>query len=83
MAVLDPVKLVIDNYAENETEELTTENLPNDPFQCPNHSFFQGALDRKGGFYGSACKKMVPPGARDDGKIEERLHYSVRQLYQR
>jgi glutaminyl-tRNA synthetase len=31
MAVLNPVKLIIDNYPENETEELTTENLPNDP----------------------------------------------------
>jgi glutaminyl-tRNA synthetase len=31
MAVLHPVKLVIDNYEEDKTEELTTENLPNDP----------------------------------------------------
>lgn len=31
MAVLNPVKLIIDNYDENQTEELTTENLPNDP----------------------------------------------------
>ncbi|MEO6187616.1 MAG: glutamine--tRNA ligase/YqeY domain fusion protein [Ginsengibacter sp.] len=30
MAVLDPVKLIIDNYEENKTEELVTENLPND-----------------------------------------------------
>lgn len=31
MAVLYPVKLIIDNYEENKTEELVTENLPNDP----------------------------------------------------
>jgi glutaminyl-tRNA synthetase len=31
MAVLNPVKLIIDNYDETKTEELTTENLPNDP----------------------------------------------------
>ena len=31
MAVLHPVKLIIDNYEENKTEELVTENLPNDP----------------------------------------------------
>ncbi len=30
MAVLRPLKLVIDNYEENKTEELLTENLPND-----------------------------------------------------
>jgi glutaminyl-tRNA synthetase len=31
MAVLNPLKLIIDNYEENKTEELVTENLPNDP----------------------------------------------------
>ncbi|MDP4285954.1 MAG: glutamine--tRNA ligase/YqeY domain fusion protein [Bacteroidota bacterium] len=31
MAVLNPLKLIIDNYEENRTEELITENLPNDP----------------------------------------------------
>ena len=31
MAVLRPVKLIIDNYGEDKTEELFTENLPNDP----------------------------------------------------
>ena len=30
MAVLHPVKLIIDNYEENKTEELVTENLPSD-----------------------------------------------------
>lgn len=31
MAVLNPVKLIIDNYDKNKTEELATENLPNQP----------------------------------------------------
>ena len=31
MAVLHPLKLIIDNYEENKTEELISENLPNDP----------------------------------------------------
>jgi glutaminyl-tRNA synthetase len=31
MAVLQPVKLIIDNYEENKIEELIIENLPNDP----------------------------------------------------
>jgi glutaminyl-tRNA synthetase len=30
MAVLNPLKLIIDNYEENKTEELITENLPDD-----------------------------------------------------
>lgn len=31
MAVLDPLKLVIENYPEGETEEMTVENNPEDP----------------------------------------------------
>ncbi|MEP7231658.1 MAG: glutamine--tRNA ligase/YqeY domain fusion protein [Ginsengibacter sp.] len=31
MAVLHPVKLIIDNYEEGRTEEVVTDNLPNDP----------------------------------------------------
>ena len=31
MALLNPVKLIIDNYDEDKSENLTTENLPNDP----------------------------------------------------
>lgn len=31
MAILAPVKLIIDNYDDNKSEQLTTENLPNDP----------------------------------------------------
>lgn len=31
MAVLDPVKLIITNYPEGQTEELTSENNPEDP----------------------------------------------------
>ncbi|MDL2241158.1 glutamine--tRNA ligase/YqeY domain fusion protein [Bacteroidales bacterium OttesenSCG-928-K03] len=31
MAVIDPVKLIIDNYPENKTEYLVTENNPEDP----------------------------------------------------
>ena len=39
MAVLNPVRLIIDNYDENKTEELTTENLPNDPNNTRTISF--------------------------------------------
>jgi len=39
MVVLNPVKLIIDNYDENKTEELTTENLPNDPENIRSISF--------------------------------------------
>jgi len=39
MAVLHPVRLIIDNYADDKTEELTTENLPNDPVNTRNIHF--------------------------------------------
>jgi glutaminyl-tRNA synthetase len=39
MAVLNPVKLIIDNYPEDKTEELTVENLPNDPENTRKVSF--------------------------------------------
>ncbi len=39
MAVLNPVKLIIDNYEEGKTEELITENLPNDPDNTQNSNF--------------------------------------------
>lgn len=39
MAVLNPVKLIIDNYDDNKTEDLITENLPNDHANTRSISF--------------------------------------------
>ena len=39
MAVLNPVKLIIDNYDDDKSEELTVENLPNDPENTRKVSF--------------------------------------------
>jgi len=39
MAVLNPLKLIIDNYDDNKTEELITENLPNDHMNTRTISF--------------------------------------------
>jgi len=39
MAVLNPVKLIIDNYDEISSEKLVTENLPNDPENTRTVSF--------------------------------------------
>lgn len=39
MAILNPVKLIIDNYEEGMSEELVTENLPNDPENVRSVSF--------------------------------------------
>ena len=44
MAVLDPIKLVIENYPENKTEELTVKNHPSDESQGTRIVPFSGEL---------------------------------------
>ena len=65
MAVLHPVKLIIDNYDENKTEELTTENLPNDPANTRTVSFSKELWIEKEDFMEVPVKKWfrLAPGA--------------------
>ena len=64
MAVLHPVKLVIDNYEENKTEELTTENLPNDPSNIRTIPFSKELWIEKEDFMEEPVKKWfrLAPG---------------------
>ena len=64
MAVLHPVKLVIDNYEENKTEELTTENLPNDPSNTRTIPFSKELWIEKEDFMEEPVKKWfrLAPG---------------------
>ena len=64
MAVLNPVKLVIDNYEENKTEELTTESLPNDPSTQRTIPFSKELWIEKDDFMESPLKKWfrLAPG---------------------
>ena len=64
MAVLNPVKLIIDNYDENKTEELTTENLPNDPENTRTISFSKVLWIEKEDFMEEPVKKWfrLAPG---------------------
>jgi glutaminyl-tRNA synthetase len=64
MAVLNPVKLIIDNYDENKTEELTTENLPNDPNNTRTISFSKELWIEKEDFMEVPVKKWfrLAPG---------------------
>ena len=64
MAVLHPVKLVIDNYEENKTEELTTENLPNDPSNIRTVPFSKELWIEKEDFMEEPVKKWfrLAPG---------------------
>jgi len=65
MAVLNPVKLIIDNYEENKTEELITENLPNDPDNTRTISFSKELWIEREDFMEEPMKKWfrLAPGA--------------------
>ena len=65
MAVLHPIKLVIDNYEENKSEELVTENLPNDPANTRTIFFSKELWIEKEDFMEVPVKKWfrLAPGA--------------------
>ncbi len=64
MAVLNPLKVVIDNYEENKTEELVTENLPNDATNTRTVSFLKELWIEQEDFMETPVKKWfrLAPG---------------------
>lgn len=64
MAVLNPVKLIIDNYDADKTEDLITENLPNDPENTRTVSFSRELWIEKEDFMEAPVKKWfrLAPG---------------------
>jgi glutaminyl-tRNA synthetase len=64
MAVLNPVKLIIDNYEDGKTEDLITENLPNDPDNTRTVSFSKELWIEKEDFMEVPVKKWfrLAPG---------------------
>src|SRR5690242_11254130 len=64
MAVLNPVKLIIDNYPEDQSEELATENLPNDPNNLRTVTFSKELWIEKDDFMEEPVKKWfrLAPG---------------------
>jgi glutaminyl-tRNA synthetase len=64
MAVLNPVKLIIDNYEDSKTEELITENLPNGPDNTRSVTFSKELWIEKEDFMEVPVKKWfrLAPG---------------------
>lgn len=64
MAVLNPVKLIIDNYDDDKMETLTTENLPNDPENIRTITFSKELWIEKEDFMEMPVKKWfrLAPG---------------------
>lgn len=65
MAVLDPIKLVITNYPEGQSEELVAENFPNNEDNTRNLSFSRELWIEKEDFMEKPIKKWfrLAPGA--------------------
>jgi glutaminyl-tRNA synthetase len=65
MAVLDPVKLIITNYPDNESEELTSENGPDESFGSRSVSFSKELWIEREDFMEEPAKKWfrLAPGA--------------------
>jgi glutaminyl-tRNA synthetase len=78
MAVLQPLKVVIDNYPDGQVEELPAVNNPEDPNMGePDGPLFQGSLCRTGGFSGRAAEEVFPSGPRTGGPAALRLFYHL------
>ena len=74
LAVLDPLKVVIDNYPEGQVEEMDALNNPEDPSAgTPQGALLPGALHRARRLHGGAAAEVLPPGARPRGAPALRL----------
>lgn len=65
MAIINPLKLIIDNYPDDKTELVETENLPNDPANTRKVSFSNTLWIEKEDFMEVPVKKWfrLTPGA--------------------
>ncbi len=74
MAVLRPLKVVIDNYPDDQVEEMEAINNPEDPAAGhPKSALLQGAVHRAGRFPRGAAAQVLPPGSRARGPAALRL----------
>ena len=64
MAVLRPLKMVIENYPEGQSEELEAVNHPDDPAAGTRKIQFRPrALYRAGRFHGKSAEEVLSPVA--------------------
>ena len=67
MAVLRPLKVVIENYPEGQGEQLEAVNHPDDPAAGTRRSLRPRALSRTGRFHGEPAEKVLPSVSRQGG----------------
>ena len=79
--VLDPLKLVIDNYPEGQVEQVEAVNNPEDPVgRHPRGAVLAGAVDRARGLRRGAAAQVLPPLAGPRGAAARRV---LRHLHER
>ncbi len=78
MAVLRPLKVVIDNYPEGQVEELDAVNNPGGPGRRhAEGAVLAGAVHRAGGLHGGAAEEVLPAGPRPRGPAAVRLFHHL------
>ena len=81
MAVLRPLKVVIDNYPEGQVEELDAVNNPEDASaRDAQGAVLAGALHRAGRFPRRSAQAVLPPLARPRSPAALRLLHHVREV---
>ena len=84
MAVLRPLRLVIDNYPEGQVEELDALNNPEDPAMgIAKGSFLTGALHRGRRLHGDSAQEVLPAGTGPRGETPLCLFRQMRRRGQR
>ena len=69
MAVLRPLKVVIENYPEGQIEYLEAVNNPNDPQRAPLGSLRPRDLHRTGRFHARSAQGLLPLGTRCEVRL--------------
>ena len=78
MAVLRPLKVVIENYPEGQSEELEAVNHPEDPAAGTRRiRFGRELLHRARRFHGESAEEILPPVARHRGAAALRLFHHL------
>ena len=83
IAVLDPVKLVIDNYPEGDSEETFAPNHPQQPgARQARAAVHARAVDRARRLQRAAAERLLPPDARRRSAAALRVHRPVHRRRQ-
>ena len=83
MAVLHPLRVIIDNYPEGQTETIEVENNPDRPELGTRHvTFSREIYVEQEDFMAEPGEKIFPPLPRQRGAHQGRVHRALHRLRQ-